>query len=120
MCAKTGRTLEEYCHDGKSGCKLYHTKKGTTPVEMRGMLQAAYMLRARHQAGLDKHIDYYPYWAEQAYLVANAVIQQVENERTESDGSEDENSFMLTGKGDSGAFSAIYEFMQERGLRAKE
>lgn len=119
MCAKSGRSLDDLCHSDEGGCKLYYTKRNVTPIEHRGMLQAALMLRARYNAGLDLKIDLYPFWAIQAYLTANSVINQAENERTEN-GGEESNDMALKGKGDSGAFSAIYEFMQERGLREKE
>lgn len=119
-CARTGRTLEDYCHEAAGGCDLYFTKAGVTPLEFRGMMQAVYMLRARQNGKLDLYQHLYPYWAEQAYMLGNQVFSQVESEKMETDEDNKPNQFALTGKGDSGAFSAIYEYMNENRLKPRE
>ena len=95
------------------GCKLYHTKKGSTPFEFRGLLDAVFVCRARHKAGLPLAGFPLPYWAERAYLVGNGVYAQVEQESYEED-EEESTDFGITSPGDSGAFGLIYQELQQR------
>lgn len=113
-CARMGRSLDEFCRPVESGCKLYWTKDGVIPLEYRGMMQAVSILRAKEKAGLEKHEHLFPYWAIRTYLLANQIFMQIEMEQTESDDDQPAgNAFAITGKGDSGAFKDIFEYMQE-------
>lgn len=98
---------------------MYFTKAGITPIEFRGMMQAVFILRAKRNGKLKLHEELFPHWAEQAYMLGNAVFNQVEQEEMESVGGEGESDFALKGKGDSGAFSAIFDYMQESDARSK-
>jgi hypothetical protein len=70
---------------------------------------------------LEMREDQMPYWSIQAYTIANHVFTRTENERAESgDDSDSSNSMALTGPGDSGAFGAIWQYMEENKLKAKE
>lgn len=95
------------------GCRLFFTKKGSTPFEFRGLLDAVFVCRARQKAGLTLEGFPLPYWAERAYLVGNGVYAQVEQENIEED-EEDTTDFGITSPGDSGAFSLIYEELRAR------
>ena len=89
---------------------MYWTKKGSTPIQYRGLMDAVFVCRARQNAGLDLKDYPIPFWAEKAYLVGAAVYNLVENSSLdEDDGSE----WQVTGKGDSGAFALINEHMRE-------
>ncbi len=114
-CASLGRTLEQECRPDR--CTLFYTKKGSTPSEFQGLLEALAVCRARQKAGLDL-INYpLPYWAEKVYLLGNGVYSQVQAELDEGqgeDGGEGEFiSFDPNAKGDSDAFKLIREDFDE-------
>jgi len=73
----------------------------------------------RREGKLNLYESLYPHWAIMAYMVANSVMQQVEQEHHENQGEDKENNLALKGKGDSGAFSAIFDYMQENNLKRK-
>lgn len=83
------------------------------------MLQAFTILRSRRKSKLKLHNDLYPYWVEQAYITGNSVMLKVQQEQYDEKDDASENDFAIKGKGDSGAFSVIYEYMRENQLRAK-
>lgn len=118
-CAKLGRTLDQHCN--KESCKLYWTKKGTTPTELKGFAEATFVLRARQKAGYSPADVKYPYWAERAHIVGNSVFTQIENEFDEDDESgSNKTDFSIKGEGDSGAFALIHRELAASGKRLKE
>jgi hypothetical protein len=84
---------------------MYFTKKGTTPLEFRALLDAVFVCRARHNAGLP--LPDLPFWGEKAYLVGTGVFAQAEAEYNENTGGEKESSYI--GSNDSDAFKLIRE-----------
>lgn len=114
-CARKGKTLDEWCKP--DGCALYFTKKGVTPVEFQGLMDAAFVCRARQKAGLDLTRYPMPFWAEKAYLLANGIFSQVENEYDDDDDVVGRPKFT---KGDSGVFALINEHLAENGERIKD
>lgn len=77
-------------------------------------------MHARQKAVLPLRIEQYPYWAEQAYLLANGIFAQVESEIADDpdsgNGDTGETDFKITEKSDSTAFDAIREMMRENSL----
>ncbi len=116
-CIKRGRKLDDICHSDteNGGCRLYWTKPGTTPLEYAGFIEAVNTCRARNEAGLDLASYPIPGWAEKVYLLGVVIIKQVEAETSAEagEGSDGATDFQLKGEGDSGAFSAVYQYFEQ-------
>ena len=110
-CGKRGTTLEEHCHSDMvhGGCKLWYTKRGTTPVKFRGLCDAVFVCRARQKSGLDLTNYPMPYWAEKAHIIGTSVYTQVENSGNE----QEDDGWMVLGAGDTDAFKLINQHMRE-------